>query len=63
MIYLNINLDYPLLILFLTNVFLGKVLALYGYRKFSYILKVRMKNITTKINRLNAVLLLCVSIF
>ncbi len=63
MLYLNINVEYLLLILFLTGVFFGKVMTLYGYGKFSHVLKVRMKNITTRINRIIGVLLICISIF
>ncbi len=63
MLYLNINVEYFLLILFLTGVFFGKVMTLYGYGKFSHVLKVRMKNITTRINRIIGVLLICISIF
>jgi threonine/homoserine/homoserine lactone efflux protein len=63
MIYLNTNAEFSILLLFLSGVFLGKVLTLYGYGKFSNILKVRIKNITTSINRVIGILLICVSIF
>ena len=63
MIYLNIKVEYLLLILFLVGVFFGKVIILYGYGKFSNILKVRMKNITTRINRIIGVILICISMF
>ncbi|MFT5846901.1 LysE family transporter [Psychroserpens sp.] len=63
MIYLNMTTGYFLLILFLVGVFFGKVITLYGYGKFSNILKVKMKNITTRINRVIGVLLICISIF
>lgn len=63
MIYLNINVDYSLLVLFLIGAFLGKVITLYSYGRFSYLLKSRMKNITTSINRVIGVLLLCISFF
>ncbi len=63
MIYLSTNIEYILLILFLAGVFLGKVITLYGYGKFSHQLKVKVKNITTTINRVIGILLLCVSIF
>lgn len=63
MIYLNTNAELSILLLFLSGVFLGKVLTLYGYGKFSNILKVRIKNITTSINRVIGILLICVSIF
>jgi len=63
MLYLNINVEYLLLILFLMGVFFGKVMTLYGYGKFSHLLKVKMKNITTRINRIIGVFLICISIF
>ena len=63
MIDLSINGEYLLLALFLLGVFLGKVITLYGYGKFSRLLKVKMKNITTRINRVIGILLICISIF
>ena len=63
MIYLNTNVEISILILFLSGVFLGKVLTLYGYGKFSHMLKLRIKNITTSINRVIGILLICVSVF
>ncbi len=63
MIYLNETVSYTLLMLFMVGAYFGKVITLYGYGKFSHVLKVRMKNITTRINRVIGVLLVCVSIF
>lgn len=63
MMYLNMTTEYFLVVLFLIGVFLGKVITLYGYGKFSNVLKVKMKHITTKINRFIGVLLVCVSVF
>lgn len=63
MLYLNINIEWTLLALFLIGAYLGKVITLYGYGKFSHLLRVRVKNITTTINRLIGVLLICISIF
>lgn len=63
MLYLNINIELFLLVLFLAGIFFGKVITLYGYGKFSNLLKIRMKNITTKINRIIGVLLIFISIF
>ncbi len=63
MIYLDISLETSLLVLFLIGVFLGKVVTLYAYGKFSHSLKVKMKNITTKVNRVIGILLLFVSVF
>jgi hypothetical protein len=58
------NWDYwiLLLMLFLIGIFLGKVLTLYDDRKLSNVLKIRMKNITTRINSVIGVLSVCVSI-
>ncbi|WP_055437200.1 LysE family transporter [Lacinutrix algicola] len=63
MLYLNTSIECLLLILFLIGVFIGKIITLYGYGRFSHILKVNMKNITTRINRIIGALLICVSIF
>lgn len=63
MIYLKMNTEYDLLVLFLFGAFLGKVITLYSYGKFSHMLKYRMKNITIIINRVIGVLLVCISIF
>ncbi|MFT6337230.1 MAG: threonine/homoserine/homoserine lactone efflux protein [Saprospiraceae bacterium] len=63
MIFLNVSASYTLLFLFVIGVFLGKVLTLYCYGRFSNILKVKVKNITTSINRVIGVLLVCISIF
>lgn len=63
MIYFDNNVSIILLVLFLVGVFLGKVITLFCYGKFSNILKIRMKNITLIINRAIGILLVCVSIF
>ena len=63
MIHLNVNTSYTLLGLFIIGVFIGKVLTLYGYGRFSHILKVKVNNITTKVNRVIGVLLVCISFF
>lgn len=62
MIYLNIQAEYLVILLFLMGVFIGKSLTLIGYGKFSFILKTRIKNITNVINRVIGILLLCISI-
>lgn len=62
MLYIHANVEYILLFLFLTGVFLGKVITLYGYGKFSNVLKVKMKNITTKVNRIIGLLLVCIAL-
>ena len=63
MIDLDVSIEYYLLILFLIGVFLGKVITLYSYGKFSHVLKQKMKNITTKVNRVIGFLLTFVSLF
>lgn len=63
MIYLGIDIEAMLLILFLFGVFLGKIITLYAYGKFSHRVKMKMTNITTKVNRVIGVLLSCVGIF
>lgn len=63
MIYLTTNVDYTLLLLFLIGAFIGKISTLYVYGKFSHLLKIRVKNLTQKINRVIGVLLILVSFF
>jgi len=63
MIYLNISVACSFLIIFLIGAFLGKVITLYGYGKFSFMLKQKIKNITTTVNRVIGVLLIFVSVF
>ncbi|KPM32079.1 Hypothetical protein I595_1728 [Croceitalea dokdonensis DOKDO 023] len=63
MVHLTMDIEYTLLVLFFAGAFLGKVITLYGYGRFSYMLRVRVKNITTTINRVIGVLLICISIF
>ena len=62
-LYLSLNKEYLLLILFLLGAFIGKALTLYGYGKFSNVLKARLKNKTTRINTIIGTLLICISIF
>lgn len=63
MLHLNINIEYIFLIIFLLGVCSGKAITLYGYAKFSHSLKTRVKNITSSINRVIGILLMCISIF
>ncbi|MFP4847011.1 LysE family transporter [Winogradskyella sp. PE311] len=63
MLFLDLNVSYLLLGVFLIGVFIGKTITLYGYGRFSNLLKVKIKNITTRINRVIGVLLICVSLF
>jgi len=62
MFYLNINIELSVLAIFLIGVFLGKALTLYGYGKFSHLLKLKMKNTKSKVNRVIGGLLICVSV-
>lgn len=62
-LYLSLNKEYLLLILFLLGAFIGKALTLYGYGKFSNVLNARLKNKTTRINTIIGTLLICISIF
>ncbi len=63
MIYLNTTSSIILITLFLIGAFLGKISTLYGYGRFSNVLKVRIKNITNSINVVIGVLLICISLF
>jgi threonine/homoserine/homoserine lactone efflux protein len=63
MIHLTIHTEYIFVSLFSIGVFLGKILTLYGYGKFSHVLKFKMKNKTTSVNRIIGGLLVCVSLF
>jgi threonine/homoserine/homoserine lactone efflux protein len=60
---LSFTVNYKLFVLFLTGAYLGKLLVLYAYSKFSDVLKVKVSNVTTRVNRVIGVLLLCVSVF
>ncbi|MDT0558994.1 LysE family transporter [Ichthyenterobacterium sp. W332] len=62
MIYLTTKIDYSLLFLFIVGAFIGKVITLYIYGKFSHLLKIRVKNMTQKINRVIGILLVFVSL-
>ncbi len=61
-IFLNTNIEFIILLVFLSGVFVGKVLTLFGYGKFSNLLKNKTKNITAQLNRVIGVLLICVAI-
>lgn len=63
MITVDTTIDYSLIILFLIGVYIGKVITLYFYGKFSHKLKLKMKNITTKVNRVIGLLLTVVAVF
>jgi len=61
-IELNISLNYITILVFLIGAYLGKLIVLYSYCKFSGVLKVKVKNLTTRVNRVIGVLLFCISI-
>lgn len=61
-IELNMALNIYIILVFLAGSYLGKLAVLYAYGKFSAVLKVRMKNLTTRVNRVIGVLLLSISI-
>ncbi|NQY29561.1 MAG: LysE family transporter [Flavobacteriaceae bacterium] len=60
MIQLNLNTDLLLLSAFFFGAFIGKSITLYGYGKCSHILKMKVKGITTTINKVIGSLLLIV---
>lgn len=51
MIPIQLNMSIFLVLLFFTGAFIGKSLTLYGYGKFSNVLKMKMKGITAVINK------------
>jgi len=61
---LMLSLNSPLLVLFLffVGVYLGKLLTLYFYSKFSMTIKHRVQNITLVINKVTGILLLVIGI-
>ena len=61
-IHLDLSIEYTLLILFLVGVFFGKVVTLYGFGKFSHLLKLKMNYVSAKVNQIIGVLLAVVSI-
>lgn len=62
MIYLDLSIEYTLLMLFLVGVFFGKVVTLYGFGKFSHLLKLKMNYVSAKVNQIIGVMLAVVSI-
>lgn len=62
-ILLNTSTDLYLLILFLLAVYLGKIITLFGYTKFSGLLQRKMNNVSNTINKIIGSLLLIVSLF
>ena len=66
MLHKNYNFDsmaaLPVLILFFSGVFLGKVLTLYGYGKLGYLIQNKKSNFKCFINRLIGVILIIISV-
>ncbi|EDP98195.1 LysE family transporter [Kordia algicida OT-1] len=54
---LNMNSSLAILFVFFSGVYLGKLLTLYGYSRFSIFIKNKVQNIATVINRVIGVLL------
>lgn len=54
---LNMNTSFAILFVFFSGVYLGKLLTLYGYSKFSILIKNKVQNIASMINRVIGVLL------
>ncbi|WP_430410278.1 LysE family transporter [Kordia sp.] len=57
---LNMNTSLTILFVFFSGVYLGKLLTLYGYSRFSILIKNRVQNIAAIINRVIGVLLLVI---
>jgi threonine/homoserine/homoserine lactone efflux protein len=55
--HLNMNSSIAILFVFFSGVYLGKLLTLYGYSRFSILIKNRVQNIASMINRIIGVLL------
>ncbi|MEM6719144.1 MAG: LysE family transporter [Bacteroidota bacterium] len=55
--HLNVNSSIAILFVFFSGVYLGKLLTLYGYSRFSILLKNKVQNIASVINRVIGVLL------
>jgi threonine/homoserine/homoserine lactone efflux protein len=60
-----LNLQSSLLVLFLffTGIYLGKLLTLYLYSKFSVLIKHKVQNVNNTINKITGVLLIIIAVF
>jgi len=58
--HLNMNSSIAILFVFFSGVYLGKLLTLYGYSRLSMLLKNRVQNIASIINRVIGVLLFAI---
>jgi uncharacterized membrane protein YGL010W len=56
------NLIYYLVLGYVTGVFFGKIITLYGFGKFSHQLSLKTFHTSTKVNQIIGVLLVIVSI-
>ena len=61
-VMLSLQSSLPVLVLFFLGVYLGKVLTLYGYSKFSLIIKNRSQNIGFLMNKVTGVLLVIIAL-
>ncbi|RLD27823.1 MAG: hypothetical protein DRI75_08520 [Bacteroidetes bacterium] len=60
---LSLNSSLLVLFLFFSGVYLGKLLTLYLYSKFSLAIKLRVQNINQIINKITGVLLVVIAVF
>ena len=60
---LSIQSSIFILFLFFSGSYLGKILTLYAYSKFSLFIKEKSQNISTKVNRITGVLLIVIAVF
>lgn len=61
-IMLSLKSSFSVLFLFFTGVYLGKLLTLYFYSRFSLIIKKRSQNITQIVNKVTGVLLVVIGV-
>ncbi|MEC3905756.1 LysE family transporter [Tamlana sp. 2201CG12-4] len=61
-ILLSLQSSFSVLFLFFLGVYLGKLLILYGYSKISLIIKHKVHNVNTAVNKITGILLICISI-
>ena len=52
-----------ILFLFFSGIYLGKILTLYAYSKFSIFIKEKSQNISVKVNKITGVLLIVIAVF
>jgi threonine/homoserine/homoserine lactone efflux protein len=59
-IMLSLKSSFLALSLFFIGVYFGKLITLYGYSKMSIVIKNKVKNITTTVNKITGILLICI---